>query len=113
MLPDWEIWLDNNLSPVIAKWLKDYTGWDVRSFYTLDFPPTTKDDEVYWRAREKGNVILISKDTDFPNLINRLGSPPKLVSIQIGNTDNRVLWNFETTYQRGYLNFENIRCTNN
>lgn len=94
MLHDWEIWLDNNISPAIAKWLSDYTGWIVKSFYTLGFSPQLHDIDVYKRAKEAGKVILISKDTDFPDLINSLGSPPKLISIQIGNTDNKILWEF-------------------
>jgi len=32
---DWEIWLDNNISPIIAKWLADETGWIVKSSYSL------------------------------------------------------------------------------
>jgi hypothetical protein len=33
---DWEFWMDHNISPIIAKWLKDDTGWRVKSAYTLD-----------------------------------------------------------------------------
>ena len=40
------------------------------------------------------NVIIISKDTDFAELICRLGAPPKLISLKIGNCDNRTLWEF-------------------
>ena len=90
---DWEIWLDSNLSPIIAKWLAGETGWRVKSSYILQHS-SLDDLTVYSKAKEQGNVILISKDTDFPDLISRLGAPPKLVFIQIGNTDNKVLWNF-------------------
>ena len=31
MQPDYEIWLDNHLSPIIAKWLKDDLGYEVKS----------------------------------------------------------------------------------
>ena len=36
MQPDWEIWLDCNISPIIAKWLKEKTGWKVQSAYILN-----------------------------------------------------------------------------
>ena len=35
---------------------------------------------------------MISKDADFPELINRLGAPPKLINIRIGNMGSRQLW---------------------
>jgi predicted nuclease of predicted toxin-antitoxin system len=34
----------------------------------------------------------VSKDADFPELISRLGPPPKLINIKIGNMGNRQLW---------------------
>lgn len=37
MLPDWEIWLDSNISPVIAKWMIEYTGMIIKSSYSLSF----------------------------------------------------------------------------
>ena len=68
-------------------------GISVKSSYSLSLHFLT-DLEIYQRARAQGNVILLSKDADFPELISRLGSPPKLISIKIGNCDNRTLWDF-------------------
>lgn len=88
---EWEIWLDTHISPAIAKWMKEYTGFQTKSAYILDFY-SLPDIEIYNRAKEYTNVILISKDTDFPELISRLGAPPKLINIKIGNCDNRTMW---------------------
>lgn len=33
---DVEIWLDTNISPIIAKWMGDYLNVTVKSSYTLD-----------------------------------------------------------------------------
>ncbi|HWB92705.1 MAG TPA: DUF5615 family PIN-like protein [Puia sp.] len=93
MQPDWEIWLDTNISPVIAKWMNEETGIKVKSSYSLSLH-NLADLDIYQRARAQGNVILLSKDADFPELISRLGSPPKLISLRIGNCDNRILWDF-------------------
>jgi predicted nuclease of predicted toxin-antitoxin system len=93
MQHNWEIWLDSNLSPIIAKWMAEETGWNVRSSYILGHS-SLDDVSVYLKAKEQGNIILISKDSDFPDLISRSGAPPKLIFIQIGNTDNKVLWDF-------------------
>jgi predicted nuclease of predicted toxin-antitoxin system len=90
---DWEIWLDTNISPAIAKWMNEETGITVKSSYSLSLHNLT-DLDIYQRARAQGNVILLSKDADFPELVSRLGSPPKLISLRIGNCDNRTLWGF-------------------
>lgn len=37
MQPEWKIWLDVNLSPVIAKWMKEFSGLSVKSSYILSF----------------------------------------------------------------------------
>lgn len=103
MQPDWEIWLDVNLSPAIAKWMKEYTGLVVKSSYALSYQ-TLKDLEIYQTANKHGKVILISKDTDFPELINRLGAPPKLINIKIGNCDNRKLWSLLKPQIMGMVN---------
>jgi predicted nuclease of predicted toxin-antitoxin system len=90
---NWEIWLDAQLSPIIAKWMSEYTGLVVKSSYSLQSNMLT-DMEIYRRAQSAGKIILISKDADFPELINRLGSPPKLIVVKKGNCDNRVMWEF-------------------
>ncbi|HEY1165745.1 MAG TPA: DUF5615 family PIN-like protein [Chitinophaga sp.] len=86
----WEIWLDTHISPIIAKWMKEYTGYEVKSSYSLSLHEMT-DIDIYQKARAQGKVILISKDADFPELISRLGAPPKLINIKIGNCDNRAM----------------------
>lgn len=90
---DWEIWIDMHISPIIAKWLSEETGWIVKSSYTLQFN-TVEDLTIYYKAKESGRVILISKDSDFPEIISRLGSPPKLIVINIGNCSNKEMWSF-------------------
>lgn len=94
MLPDnWELWLDTQLSPIIAKWMAEYTGFSVKSCYSLQ-SNTLTDLQIYQRAQSAGNIILISKDADFPELVARLGSPPKLIVIKKGNCDNKAMWAF-------------------
>lgn len=91
MRPDWEIWLDAHISPAIALWMKEYTGLEVKSAYTLKHH-SLSDAELFRRARRQGNVILISKDADFIALIGRYSTPPKLISFLFGNCHNRKVW---------------------
>ena len=88
---DWEIWLDNNISPIIAKWLKDDLKYGVRSSYMLQ-TERLNDFEIYTKAKEYGNVILISKDSDLNEIISLNGSPPKLIFLKIGYCDNKILF---------------------
>jgi len=90
---EWEIRLDNHLSSAIAKWMHEETGWVVKSSYILNLH-FKNDMQIYEEAKTHGKVIILSKDSDLPEIITRLGAPPKLINLKIGNCDNRVLWNF-------------------
>ena len=90
---DWEIWLDNHISPIIAKWMSEATGWTVKSSYILQLH-FKEDMQIYEEAKNYGKVIILSKDSDLHEIITRLGAPPKLINLKIGNCDNKVLWNF-------------------
>ncbi len=71
--------------------MTEYTGYSVRSSYTL-LINRVSDLDIYHKAKEAGNVIIISKDADFAELIVRLGSPPKLINLKIGNCRSSTLW---------------------
>ena len=91
MQPDWEIWLDCHVSPIIAKWLKDELLLDIKSAYKLELYGLS-DAEIYAKAKKTGNVIIISKDSDLEEIISINGSPPKLINLKIGNCDNKILF---------------------
>ena len=88
---DCEFWLDENISPIIAKWLMDEINYKCISFYFLNLNKTS-DIEVYNLARKKKKVIIISKDLDFRELGSWKGIPPKLIFLEFGNCSNKVLW---------------------
>lgn len=91
MQHNWEIWLDNHISPIIAKWLSEKYSFQVRSSYALGLY-NLNDREIYLKAKKEGNIILISKDSDLDEIITKSGSPPKLISLKVGNCDNRLLY---------------------
>ena len=93
MQNEWEVWVDVHISPVIAKWIKEFTNEEVKSAYVLSIQNLI-DLDVYRKAKSSGKVIIVSKDSDFPELISRLGAPPKLISIRKGNCSNKELWEF-------------------
>lgn len=91
MQPDWIFWLDNHFSPVIAKWMNERTPYFFKSSYTLELKNLT-DIQIYQKAKKEGNIILISKDSDLPQLILLQGGPPKLINIRRGNCSNQIMF---------------------
>lgn len=89
----WEIWLDCNISPIIAKWINEETNLTAKSAFILGLHGLL-DEEIYLKAKQQGNVIIISKDSDIRQLITRFGAPPKMIELISGNMDNRLLWKF-------------------
>ena len=83
-----EIWIDAQLSPALAAWINrtydDITAQSVRAIGLRD----AEDEEIFQAARE-ANVIVMSKDSDFLNLLDRYGPPPKVMWITCGNTSNQ------------------------
>ena len=49
-----------------------------------------EDAEIFEKARQDG-IVIISKDSDFVEMILRLGKPPQLLWITCGNVTNRRL----------------------
>lgn len=86
-----KIWLDAQLSPAIAKWMHE--AFDIEEALAVQVDQnlrSTKDLDLFERAREVGAVVM-TKDRDFVDLLERLGPPPQVLWITCGNTSNRAL----------------------
>lgn len=82
-----ELWLDMQLSPMLAKWIESNLGIRAISSYDL-FINNEKDEVIFLKAKEKSNVLLLSKDHDFLDIMNRLQPPPKLIWLTMGPCAN-------------------------
>jgi predicted nuclease of predicted toxin-antitoxin system len=82
-LSEIELWLDMQLSPALAKWIVSEFSVKATSSYDL-FMNNEKDETIFLKAKEKGNVILLSK-------LERLKHPPKLVWLTMGNCPNKQM----------------------
>jgi predicted nuclease of predicted toxin-antitoxin system len=49
-----------------------------------------EDPEIFEAAKAQ-RIIFITKDNDFIDLVNRLGSPPQIIWLTCGNTSNSRL----------------------
>ncbi len=60
MRPEWEIWLDNQLSSSLAKLMQIEFRMIVKSAFSLG-NSKLKDKEIFQLAKEKGYVILLPR----------------------------------------------------
>jgi predicted nuclease of predicted toxin-antitoxin system len=83
------IWIDAHLSPAIATWITMTFGITAIALRDLGLRDA-EDPEIFEKAKAKG-VILMTKDSDFVDLVDRLGSPPQIIWLTCGNTSNAEL----------------------
>lgn len=84
-----KIWLDAQLPPTLAQWIRE--NFNLEAFALRDLGlRDAKDFEIFTAARAE-NVIIMTKDSDFVDLVCRLGSPPKILWLTCGNVTNRNL----------------------
>jgi predicted nuclease of predicted toxin-antitoxin system len=70
----------------VARWLSetsDVTALPVRELGLRG----AEDDQIFFEARKKADVV-ITKDIDFVSLLERHGSPPKIIWLTCGNTSD-------------------------
>ncbi|WP_228058654.1 DUF5615 family PIN-like protein [Nostoc sp. LEGE 06077] len=70
------IWIDAHLSPAIATWISNTFGITALALRDVGLRDT-EDLEIFEAAKTQG-VIFLTKDSDFVDLVERLGTPPKL-----------------------------------
>jgi len=83
------VWLDAQLSPVIAVWLSDEFGLEASPIRDHGLVGA-KDREIFFAARAEGAAVM-TKDADFVRLVRAEGPPPQVVWITCGNTSNASL----------------------
>jgi predicted nuclease of predicted toxin-antitoxin system len=83
------VWLDAQLSPRLARWLAEtfnLTAQSVRDAGLRD----AEDVEIFSAAQKAADVV-ITKDSDFVELLERHGPPPKIIWLTCGNTSDAAL----------------------
>ncbi len=83
------LWLDAQLPPSLAAWLRRSHDIDAFAVRDLSFRDAA-DTAIFQAAREAGAVVM-SKDSDFVSLVQRLGPPPQLLWVTCGNVTNANL----------------------
>lgn len=80
------IWLDAQLSPLLAHWISQRYQKEVIPLRDLGLRDA-KDKDIF-EAAKKAQAMIVTKDSDFINLLDRYGSPPQIIWLRCGNTSN-------------------------
>lgn len=83
------IWIDAQLSPALASWIPTNFGIESHPVRELGLLGA-KDRQIFQAARD-AEAVVMTKDSDFLMLLDRLGSPPQILWITCGNTSNAHL----------------------
>lgn len=84
-----KIWIDAQLPPTLANWLSATFGLEAIALRDLSLRDA-QDIEIFEAARTE-NAVIMTKDSDFIDLVCRLGTPPQIVWLTCGNVTNRNL----------------------
>jgi predicted nuclease of predicted toxin-antitoxin system len=79
-------WIDAQLPPVLARYLAEAFSVKASAIRDLGLRDST-DRAIFDAARDSG-ANLITKDSDFVELVQRLGPPPQIVWVTCGNSSN-------------------------
>lgn len=83
------VWINAQLSPAIAVWITDTLGVPAVALRDLGLRDAT-DHQIFIAARQE-QAIVITKDSDFVQLLERYGTPPQIIWLTCGNTSNANL----------------------
>ena len=83
-------WLDAQLPPSLATWLSKTFDVDAHAVRDLGLRDA-EDREIFDAARARRDTVIVSKDSDFVDLVLRLGAPPQVLWVTSGNLTNRRL----------------------
>jgi predicted nuclease of predicted toxin-antitoxin system len=83
------LWLDAHLPPVFARFLRDEL--EVKAVPVRDLGLRDAGDRRIFEAARAASAVLLTKDRDFLELLDRLGPPPQILWLTLGNTSNEAL----------------------
>ena len=78
--------IDNQRPPALAGWMRATLSIDCLPVRDLNLQRAT-DPEIFAAARG-ANVVVLTKDADFVELLEKHGPPPQVVLVTCGNTSN-------------------------
>jgi len=84
------LWVDAHISPKLCPWIR--RQFAVEALHVRDLGlREAEDPEIFDKARA-AKVVVFTKDEDFVDLAERLGTPPQILWLRCGNMANARLW---------------------
>ena len=83
------LWVDAQLPPALARWLRDLG--ESQAFHVEDLGLLRAEDPDIFEHARKAAAVVITKDSDFVQIQERRGPPPRLIWVTCGNCSNRDL----------------------
>jgi predicted nuclease of predicted toxin-antitoxin system len=83
------IWVDAQMSPAIAAWISG--NFSVNAVAIRDLGLRDAEDKEIFEVARRENAIVMTKDSDFVLLLDKLGAPPQVIWVTCGNTSNARL----------------------
>jgi predicted nuclease of predicted toxin-antitoxin system len=81
---DLTFWLDAHLRPDLADWIGSRFNVIAKSLREIDLNEA-KDPVIFDAARRFGKIVVVTKDEDFVELVERFGPPPQVLWLTVGN----------------------------
>lgn len=82
-------WIDAQLPPGLASWLS--LNFQVEALALVELGLRDANDASIFDRARSADVVLVSKDSDFVELVSRHGPPPRLLWVTCGNATNTRL----------------------
>ena len=95
------IWLDAQLPPSLAQWITD--NFSEPCLAVRDVGLRDAADFDIFKQAKIANVIVMTKDKDFVDLLYVHHAPPKIIWLTCGNTSKQKLKEFMTLHLRQAL----------
>jgi predicted nuclease of predicted toxin-antitoxin system len=87
--PVLRVWVDAQLPPALARWLGAVPN--VEAAHTFDLGLLGASDVAIFEAARAADAVVMTKDADFVELVDRRGPPPQVVWVTTGNVTNAAL----------------------
>ena len=83
------IWIDAQMSPETAVWIS--SSFSIKAVAVRDLGLRDATDQEIFAAAKLENAVVMTKDSDFVLLLERLGPPPQVIWVTCGNSSNARL----------------------
>lgn len=87
-----KLWIDVQLPPSLCGWIQ--TEFGVTSSHVQDIGLREADDTDVFAALKHDGDVVFTKDEDFIDIVTRLGVPPQVLWLRLGNCSNDDLRSF-------------------